>query len=69
MTTYFRLKGPSTASITKTLKQDIIQCTVCLLCGIPYDLKKNIYIQLHKKCWTGNVLAGDCAQLVYKNIK
>jgi len=59
------LKRSAAVIITKTL----IQCKLCLLFEIPYDLHKKIYIKQHKNYWIGNVLASDCVQGVYKNIK
>jgi hypothetical protein len=28
-----------------------------------------IHIKLYKNRWIGNVLAGDCVQIVFKNVK
>ena len=32
-------------------------------------IQYKIYTKLYKNRWIGKVLAGDCAQYVYKNLK
>jgi hypothetical protein len=47
-----------------------MQCKFYLLCGILYNLQRlyntKIYIKLFKNHWIGNIAAGDCVQIVYK---
>jgi len=37
--------------------------------GILYDLERLYSTRLYKNCWIGYGLAGDCVQVVYKNVK
>ena len=69
MTTRFGLTRPSSGQHYKK-KNSKIRCNAVQIKLLIWDpIWHRSYIKLYKYRWIGNVLAGDCVQAVYKNVK
>ena len=69
----FRSKRPSSGHYYRNCKirynTENIMLVICDPIWVTKVILYNVYIKLYKSRWIVNFRAGDCAQVVYKNVK